>query len=52
MNACFDIFLLDCFKKLYLEQFEAKVYVSLQHVVHVSARYLKYVYFIFKSILK
>ena len=35
MNACFDIFLLYCFKKLYLEQFEAKVYVSFQHVVHV-----------------
>ena len=27
MNACFEIF--------YLEQFEAKVYVSFQHVVHV-----------------
>ena len=35
MNACFESFLFDCFKKLYLEQFEAKVYVSFQHVVHV-----------------
>ena len=35
MNACFESFLLDYFKKLFLEQFEAKVYVSFQHVVHV-----------------
>ena len=35
MNACFESFLLDYFKKLYLEQFEAKVYVSFQHVEHV-----------------
>ena len=38
MNACFDIFLLDCFKKLYLEQFEAKVcfFPACSTCVHVS----------------